>query len=140
MYLVTQKTVICKAVLYLKNNTLYNPVECFPACTDCCMLKFLQNNTPDQPAYNLFCYIFQYLGDQFIKRSKALNSRAFTIFLLKLILYVSIYKHKIADHIESIFGLPKHRCIWRQSYYFFPFFIFSKHNSYMNIRLHAAAN
>lgn len=33
------------------------------------------------------------------------------IFLLKHILYASIYKHKIAVHIEAIFGLQKNRRI-----------------------------
>lgn len=45
MHLVIQKTLIFRAVLYLKSNILYNPVECFSAYTQFCVLKPLSKNT-----------------------------------------------------------------------------------------------
>lgn len=56
VYLVIQKTLISRAVLYLKSDILYNPVERFPAHAYCCVLKPLPKNTPNQPVYHLFCY------------------------------------------------------------------------------------
>lgn len=59
MYLVIQKTLIFRTVLYLKSNILYNPVECFSCIhTVLCTKTFIKKYS-NQLVYHLFCYTFQ---------------------------------------------------------------------------------